>query len=103
MRRRYSEAIVTVSRHACEQYLSRVGSITWDALIRLTQQQLAEGPEYDDGNYLLLEGVWWAYERDGDRVTLVTCYGRTSMRLPAAIRWARQHNDRIDLNRMIDL
>ncbi|QJC53066.1 hypothetical protein HGI30_16790 [Paenibacillus albicereus] len=98
---KYEGVIVTVSRHAHEQYCARIGPIEWDELIRQTQALLdADERGYDDGVYMQLGGIWWAVARVDMGLIMKTCYGRTSMHLPRALKWARRHNDRISLESM---
>ncbi|SDR82367.1 hypothetical protein SAMN05444162_0127 [Paenibacillaceae bacterium GAS479] len=91
-----------VSNHAHEQYQIRVGEqLSWLQLNRVIRRYQREGlTGYMDGNYIEINRVWWAYRPVRQGILLVTCYGKTTMHLPAALKWAVRHNDLIDLNHM---
>jgi len=86
-----------ITKHAHEQYGNRVEPISKPALLRACRQQIAERDSYREAEYLHLGGVWWIAEYYGPYVILITCYGRSSFYLPAALRWQRVHKDRVVL------
>lgn len=93
---RLDELEFSIEKHAYERYCERVESVTQDELKDLIRTQLLPG-HYRQHGYLQLDGVWWKYSVTGSKITLHTCYGRNHLDLPAAIRWAKRHKDRIVL------
>lgn len=90
---------IRLSTHAHQQYCARVENLEWDELIRKVRDQQRSGLiGYVDEGYMHLAGVWWAYEMDDEQTLFVTCYGKTDIDMPKAIRWAMRHNDRINLS-----
>lgn len=86
-----------VTKHAFEQYTLRVSPIDIVKLRELLTEQVASGDFIREREYLKLDDVWWVYEIVGPALILITCYGRTHVYIPAALRWAKLHNDRISL------
>jgi hypothetical protein len=96
---RHMDHEIRLTHHAHEQYCIRVEPIEWDDLIQRIRMQQASGlTRYIDNGYMHIDGVWWAYEMDGEQTLFVTCYGKTDIDMPKAIRWAVRHNDRINLS-----
>ncbi|MGN7470355.1 hypothetical protein [Brevibacillus sp. SAFN-007a] len=93
---RLDELQFSVEEHAYKRYCQRVEPVTREALLSLIGDQLQPG-HYRQKGYLQLDGVWWRYSITNTVITLHTCYGRHHIDLPAAIRWAKQHRDRIVL------
>jgi len=87
---------IILTRHAFERYCQRVERIKRDELVELLRQH-AERPTNKKRGYIELAGVWWRYGARNSAIILYTCYGRHHMDLPAAIRWAKRHRDRINL------
>jgi len=87
---------VRVTEHGHQQYCSRVAAIDKDELQQLLTEQIT-GPVHHKREYILLDGVWWVFEIVESVMIYITCYGRTHIDIPSALRWARYHNDRIDL------
>ncbi|MGG1534523.1 hypothetical protein [Brevibacillus agri] len=93
---RLDELQFIVEEHAYKRYCQRVEPVTKEELLSLIREQIRPG-HYRQKGYLLLDDVWWRYSVTDSIVTLHTCYGRHHIDLPAAIRWAKQHRDRIVL------
>ncbi|MCM3747441.1 hypothetical protein M3223_08745 [Paenibacillus pasadenensis] len=91
-----------VSNHAHEQYQHRVGErLSRLQLVRVVRRNQRDGLiGYQNGNHIQINQVWWAYDRKPQGLLLVTCFGKTTMHLPAALKWAIRHKDRIDLCNM---
>ena len=87
---------IAIDRHAYERYCQRVEPIGWQELERQLGTALRQGLHMKDG-YLQTGGVWWRAEREGRRIRLFTCYGCTHIDIPAAVRWAKRHRDRVAL------
>lgn len=88
---------VRVTKHAHEQYCTRVEVTPYLQLNELCQKQLDERDYYYKKGFIHLSGVWWVFEREGSTMALITCYGRSDMDLPRALGWAAMHRDRINL------
>lgn len=96
------DVVVHLSFHAWQQYRDRVELTQPLALEQQLQQHLTDGRyTLRRRGFVQIDDVWWVYELVGVRMTLVTCYGRTSMDLPRALGWAARMNDGIDLKNMI--
>lgn len=99
---RYENVQVHLSEHAHKQYCDRVKHTAYEELRNNIKHQLDQKSyRYDRRNFIHLDGVWWVYELQNQKMYFVTCYGRTSMNVPKALGWAARNNDRIDLNQMI--
>lgn len=91
-----------LSNHAYAEYCQRVELIERELLQTHFQQQLHDGNfNYDKKSFIHLDGVWWVYDMKQEGMLMVTCYGKTTMDVPRALRWARNQGDRIDLSNMI--
>lgn len=97
--RRETQLILT--NHAYLRYCERVEPIDRDELT-MQLQQATHHPERIKRQYIQILGVWYRFGRNGNTVTLHTCYGRHVGDLPAAIRWAKLHGDRIALGGQYD-
>lgn len=86
-----------ITEHAHEQYCQRVELISRFELHKQVLRQLREEDYRHVGDFLHLDGVWWVVEPKDDCLHLITCYGRTHIDLPAALKWAKLHRDRINL------
>lgn len=96
------DVVVQLSFHAFMQYKERVAPIEPLALEQHCQERIASGEcVFRKRGFIVIDDVWWMHERRGNRVILVTCYGRTSMDLARAVGWAARMNDEIDLKNMI--
>lgn len=96
-------ANITLTFHALKQYQDRVKLIDRATLSIMCQKQYDEGEyEFRRGRLILLGDVWYVYKKRsmGNRLFLVTCYGRSHLDMPEAIIWARRNNDRIDLKHL---
>lgn len=93
---RLDELQFTIDDHAYKRYCQRVEPISLEALTAHISELLQPG-HYQQRGYLELNGVWWRYSVVDAVVKIHTCYGRHHLDLPAAIRWAKQHKDRIAL------
>jgi hypothetical protein len=85
-----------ITDHALERYCQRVEPITRQELTAIVLQQLRQGWRRQHG-YMQIAGIWWRSSKQGNVLTLHTCYGRNHIDLPAAIKWAKRHGDRIAL------
>lgn len=89
-----------LTQHAYYQYCRRVDQINWHELINRIRRHIEAGDFYLSGKeFANVGGVWWVYRRRGDCVYFVTCYGRSHLDLPRALKWAARHRDRIVLGR----
>lgn len=93
------EYTVRVTKHALQQYEARVEPIEIERLRELLTEQVASGDYTRKREYIKLDGVWWVYELVSQVMIMITCYGRTHVDIPSALRWAKLHKDRIDLSR----
>ncbi|NTZ20920.1 hypothetical protein EXW96_26395 [Paenibacillus sp. JMULE4] len=87
---------IRIADHAYERYCQRVEKISRELLIGQVIEQLQIGYRRKQG-YIKIGDVWWRSNIKGGILMLHTCYGRHHIDLPAAIRWAKQHRDRINL------
>lgn len=87
---------IRLTTHAYERYCERVGPINRTRLTELIQEQMQEGYQRKKG-YVEIDGVWWRAEISNGIITLHTCYGRTHIDIPEAVRWAKRNKDRIAL------
>jgi len=87
---------LVIEPHAYERYCERVKPISETELISKLKEDLKKGYRFRKG-YLLTGEIWWKATWEGNVVTLFTCYGRSHMDLPAAIKWAKRYRDRIVL------
>lgn len=95
----YADVTLFLSTHAHKQYRERVEEKSIEKLTEVCRKQLAEGDYGHNKDWFIhLGGVWWVYEMvDPQTMLLITCYGRTTANLPRGLKWAIQHNDRINL------
>lgn len=93
-----SKLTVKLTTHAYEQFCKRVGIVIYDDIREQLRAKVTGGEYYRSYEYLQIDGIWWCYDVDGDELVMVTCYGRSDYDLPVALRWAKRHNDRIDLS-----
>jgi|GEM_PF-1327480 len=101
---RYADLTLFVSTHAHKQYCDRVEAVEAAVLeTRCREQMLAGDHGRPKDGFVQIGGVWWYFEKADDAILLVTCYGKTTMDLPAAIRWLRRQreHDNINLSNMI--
>lgn len=91
------EREIRIERHAYERYCERVEPIGWQELEMQTLKQIRDGYQQQDG-YLYIGEVWWRGEVTDTGVTLHTCYGKTHINIPEAVRWAKRFKDRLRLN-----
>jgi hypothetical protein len=92
------EREIWLSYHAYERYCERVEPIGWRELEQLIAELMRSGFRYKDG-YIRTGDVWWRGEVTRDHVMLHTCYGVTHIDIPDAIKWAKLHKDRLDLEK----
>ncbi|MCM3273676.1 hypothetical protein [Paenibacillus elgii] len=91
-----------VTDHAFEQYCDRVEPIDHAELHAMCLKQLrARDYSFRDKKFIHLSGVWWVHTFDGKKMKFITCYGRTTMNIPNALKWTKAHGDRLDLKQMI--
>jgi hypothetical protein len=87
-----------ITDHAYERYCERVQEITYEQLVSNCFKQLQEVGYIDKKEcFIQMRNIWWCYERVGRLVTFISCYGRTSIDLPKALKWAEYNNDKINL------
>ncbi|WP_155985902.1 hypothetical protein [Paenibacillus gorillae] len=92
-----AECTVRITKHGHEQYCERVQVVSKTDLQAVLQEKLAAGEYNRTDEYIKLEGVWWVFEVRVDVMIMITCYGRTFIDIPKALRWARHNKDRIVL------
>ncbi|REK69329.1 hypothetical protein [Paenibacillus paeoniae] len=91
------EREIRLDRHAYERYCQRVEAIGWQELEGLIAKLLRNfGYRHKDG-YVQIGGIWWRGKVTYETVKLYTCYGKTHIDVPEAIRWAERMNDRLRL------
>jgi len=95
------EKQIRIDRHAYVRYCERVEPIGWQELEHMLQQQLADGINIQDG-YLRTGDIWWRAEVTDDEVIIHTCYGRTHIDIPQAVKWAKRYRDRLRLGSYAD-
>lgn len=84
--------------HAHEQYCDRVEPIDHAALYAMCLQQLrTRDYSFRNKEFIHLAGIWWVHNTKRNRMSLVTCYGRTKIDIPRALKWARHHDDWLNL------
>jgi len=82
--------------HAYERYCERVAPVSKTELISKLKEDLKKGHRFRKG-YLLIGETWWRAGWEGKVITLFTCYGRTHIDIPQAVKWAKMHRDRLRL------
>jgi len=92
---------IRIDRHAYYRYCERVEQTGWQELERMLRQQLVDGIHIQDG-YLRTGDIWWRAEATDDEVIIHTCYGRTHIDIPQAIKWAKRYRDRLRLGSYAD-
>ncbi|QYR20813.1 hypothetical protein KZ483_24145 [Paenibacillus sp. sptzw28] len=85
-----------IDRHAHDRYCERVEPIPFEELGKWLAHHLSEGYGHHKG-YLQTGGVWWRVTISQEAITFHSCYGQHHIDLPAAIKWAKRHRDRISL------
>lgn len=85
-----------IDRHAYERYCERVEPIGWQELERQIRAKLRQHCPRQKG-FVQIDGIWWRASIYDGSLILHTCYGRTHIDLPAAIKWAKRYKDRIGL------
>lgn len=83
--------------HAFERYCQRVEQIDRAELERVIREQLKLGCRRDRGYLQTQDEVWWRISVSNSAVTFHSCYGRTSIDIPKAVKWAKRNKDRIAL------
>ena len=96
----FDQMQLRITKHAHEQYCGRVEETDIDQLRNQITTHLGAGDYEQQDEYLQIRDVWWVYAVQDDSLTLVTCYGRSTLDLPRAVKWARQYRDRIDLDHL---
>jgi hypothetical protein len=100
--KRYVNFQIILTTHAHMRYCERVQHISYAELTDQCNLQLHEGKYGHSKNELIhLSGVWWSYEIEGGVMKFSTCYGKTTANLPAGLKWARLHNDSLDLQTIV--
>lgn len=90
--------IIRITDHAYAQYCQRVGEIDRTMLREHVGKVVNNGECHRSREFVQIDGVWWVFEIAADVMLLITCYGRTEFDIPRALRWAKVHNDRINLD-----
>ncbi|RTE05502.1 hypothetical protein [Paenibacillus whitsoniae] len=95
----YSNYEVDLKTHAYERYRERVGKKSFSDVLDWCKEQILGG-NYGaiERGLINIDGVWFACRLEEQHLILVTCYGRTTANLPAGMKWALKHNDRINLD-----
>jgi hypothetical protein len=95
----YENVQLHITEHGHKQYCQRVGHIAYDVLLQKSKEQLLN-KEYRPckKGYMHLDLVWWATEKEEDRLIFVTCFGKSEWDIPKGLGWAARHHDRIDLS-----
>jgi len=89
-----------ITKHAHDQYCGRVEPMDMEQLQDRIASCIATGEYARKDEYLQIHDVWWVCDIHGDTITLVTCYGRSMLDLPRAVKWAKMYHDRIDLDNL---
>lgn len=92
---------IRVTKHAHEQYCTRVETIDYADLNALCQDQFRQRDiQYCRRQFLRLSGVWWVtdLETEDNTLAFITCYGKTDFNVPKALTWAARYNDRLNLD-----
>lgn len=95
---------VVLSGHSFIRYKQRVGEIGWDELENWCIE-LFEGRKFRQKKkfrLIELDGIWFGYVIAKKELVLETCFGRTHLDMPEALKWARYHNDQIVLSKSED-
>lgn len=98
---KYGGFEIILTDHAHDQYCSRVQPADRDQLLIDCQEQFNQANYSTKRTYIHLAGIWWAFIPHDPKLIFTTCYGRMDSNLPAALKWAAHHNDRINLNELI--
>jgi len=91
------EREIRIDRHAYDRYCERVEPIGWRELEEQVRGYVDQEYFQQDG-YLKLGEIWWRGFVSDSEIMLHTCYGKTHIDIPNAIRWAKRYNDRLRLN-----
>lgn len=87
-----------LTKHGHRQYCARVGRITYAELYSTLHAAIHAGRfEKRKGEFLKVDDVWWIAKIRKGCLYLVTCFGRSDLDLPEALRWAKRRKDRIRL------
>lgn len=93
---------IKLTLHAHTQYCSRVEPVDILALEEICQNQLQTGDYgHRKKEFICLGSIWWVYQIKENTMHLVTCYGRSNIDMPSALRWAARNHDRINLQESI--
>lgn len=87
--------MLKITQHAYDQYQKRVREVSFDRLYAECLEDLKGA--HREREYIELGGAWWVFVQDGNRVTLVTCYGEFPYYLPDVLKWAKENNDRVKM------
>lgn len=87
-----------LTHHAYVQYQDRVEMIEYGLLMNTCMVQLKRHEYHGTGEFVQLAGIWWVFKIRKGTVRFVTCYGKTDINIPEAKKWAKRHNDRIQLS-----
>lgn len=90
------ELEVRITEHTYRRYCERVEPIERQALEKWVSEQFHK-EWHRSCDYIQIGGVWWRCTSEDRVLTLCTCYGKSHMDLPAAVKWAKRHKDRIVL------
>lgn len=94
----YRNLEFSLETHAYQRYCERVERIAYCDLSDHCKKQLElQAYTYNKDGLIHLDGVWWQYLINENYILFITCFGKTTANLPAGLKWAIQHNDRINL------
>jgi hypothetical protein len=87
---------IRIDEHALYRYCERVDPITRSDLEQSIRDHLRRGYRFQKG-YLQTGDIWWRASRKDNVIILHSCYGRTHIDIPEAVRWAKRNGDRVFL------
>lgn len=95
----YRKLRIAIKTHAYQRYCERVKLVTYSDLLEWSERQISENNiGHNKDGIIHLGGVWFGYQVENESLAIVTCYGKTTANLPAGLKWAIRHNDRINLD-----
>ena len=96
----FDQMQIHITKHAHDQYCGRVEPMNMEQLQDHIKSSIATGDYERRDEYIQIQDVWWVYVTNSSTLTLVTCYGRSTIDLPRAVKWAQRYRDRIDLDHL---
>ncbi|MNW38170.1 hypothetical protein D3C74_152290 [compost metagenome] len=99
---RLNELKLDLTVHAHEQYKDRVWDVTFTELRGECRDLFTSGDYIRDEQFIKINGAWWVFNLYEESLLLITCYGSSHLDIPRALAWAKKHNDRINLEFMLE-